>query len=173
LTLELELPALPSPAAARSSAELASSSSVKPQATPAAGSDRPDEPAAAAGTSPPAEAEPAERPAEVPQLALPPSLTVALYRPSGQRGPVVGAVCAGVERTVTKAIGISAAGTTRALREQLYTNRDLEAKVTLYPRIMGYLIADALLGGRNASAQLVQKHRDGELARLTAASWRP
>jgi hypothetical protein len=114
-------------------------------------------------------------PRAIPHLALPASVRVVVYdegKPSNQ----VMLVCLAVEKAVSRAMGVSASGTTRALQNYLLAKHEGEdyIRVKVYPRAMGYMIAQSLsqakggVGGRVRDA-----HRSGRLASLTASGWKP
>jgi tetratricopeptide (TPR) repeat protein len=111
---------------------------------------------------------------EVPTLRLPVKLVIRVYRSTGQRSTAVRAVCVGVERTVSKAVGKSAAGLTTALQNHIYSTSSADTRVTMYPRAMGYLIAQALVEKKGGiSHKLVKNFKSGRLASLTRSNWRP
>lgn len=117
----------------------------------------------------------AKRRLPVPKLPLPATVNVEIYR-QGKQTNVLRVVCVGVERTVSRAIGRSAFGTTRPLLDYLFaTHGDpSNASVTMYPRTMGYLIANALLNNEpDIGARLVAYQKSGRLASMAAANWRP
>ena len=85
-------------------------------------------------------------------------------------------VCLAVEKIVTKEMGMSARGATGALQKHLYeeARSSPDNKVTLYPRTMGYLIAQDLARGKAGTrSRLVQHHKSGRLVSLARSNWRP
>lgn len=133
--------------------------------TPPAVATKPTEP-----VKPPAT--PARKP--IPRLRLPAKVNVDVYK-DGEKKKYVKVVCIAVERVVSKAVGKSAGGKTRALQNYLYSAyRNRDEKVTLYPRTMGYVIAQGLVTGRGGiGSLLVTYQKSGKMASLTSSNWRP
>ena len=76
--------------------------------------------------------------------------------------------------SVGKVIGQSASGTTKKFVKFLKAQHKT-GSVTIFPRTMGYLIADALLKGRRGSiaSLLVHYHKTGRMKAMASANWRP
>lgn len=114
-------------------------------------------------------------PRKIPTLKLPRSVRINLYTEEGQRARFGSMVLYAVERAVTRGVGLSARGTTGALLRYLYTqHKDEDAKVKLYPRTMGYFIAQALVQGKGGvGGLLLRAHRSGRIEKLANAGWKP
>lgn len=114
-------------------------------------------------------------PKKIPTLKLPRSVRVTLYTEEGQRSRFASMVLFAVERAVTQGIGISARGTTGPLLRHLYRQyKDEDDKVKLYPRTMGYFIAQALVQGKKGvGGSLVSAFRSGRIEKLADSNWKP
>jgi hypothetical protein len=88
---------------------------------------------------------------------------------------MVRVVCVAVERVVTRATGRNASGTTAALQRHLYQSyKSSNQSITLYPRVMGYIIGANLNKGKEAiQSLLLGYHKKGSLASLSSSNWRP
>jgi hypothetical protein len=124
----------------------------------------------------PAPQRPKQAIVDVPYLRLPPRVKVRVHKEGGQRKAMVRAVCMAVEKVVSRATGRSAAGKTAAFQRHIYAtyqNVD-DQNITLYPRVMGYLVAEALLRNKpGVGSRLVRYHKNGKLASLAGSNWRP
>jgi hypothetical protein len=165
-TIEVKLKALPTPV------QLVRTSKPKPAAPPQKPVAKP--PAAVAKPSAP---KPAPRAGgRVPTINLPALMKVQVYK-DGKKHKMLRQVCNMVESVVSKATGKSAAGTTHSLRDFLYASyRGKVTPLTLYPRTMGYLVAEQLMKGKGRgeiSSLLLFNHRNGRIKTLAAKNWRP
>jgi hypothetical protein len=117
---------------------------------------------------------PARKP--IPRLGLPKKVVVKAFKGDGSRSKLLRVVCIAVEKIVAKEVGESASGATGALQKHLYSKAKSspDNKVTLYPRTMGYLIAQSLVRNKpGIRSKLVQYHKSGKLASLSRSNWRP
>ncbi len=153
---------------------------ASPAPTPAPAPARPSAAAQAPRREPASAAPPAAKPAPasvaVPYLKLPRRTIAKITEDDGRRSSQLAVVCKAVELVAGKAAGRSAAGTTSPFAEHLYAeHQGSKGKtVTLYPQVMGYLVAEALLRGRpGVGARLIQLQASGQLASMAAAGWRP
>jgi hypothetical protein len=104
----------------------------------------------------------------IPTLPLPAKLTVT------NTPAAVGRVCASVEQAVQRAIDRPTAGLTADLQKA--ADRITDADVTLHPRTIGYLMADALKNDwRPAEIRqmLATGLTSGRIASLAKVNWRP
>lgn len=109
----------------------------------------------------------------IPSLRLPQKVVVPAYR-NGKPSAYPRAVCRAVEAVVSKAMKRSARGTTAALQRYLYGAASSGDKITLYPRVMGYLIAQSLAKNKsNIGGLILNYHKTGRMASLADANWRP
>ena len=117
---------------------------------------------------------PKQKKPTIPHIALPAKLTVQVYK-AGRKVNAVQMVCSAVEQTVGKSMGRSAAGATAALQSHVYQSlKDQEnAQVTLFPRTMGYVIAQGLANNKSADAVLVSLFKNGKMAKMAEANWKP
>jgi hypothetical protein len=163
-TIEVKLKALPSPVQLVRTSKKAAAHQQKKSAKPPAARPRPDL------------APKSKKSGRVPTIKLPTMMKVQAYK-DGKKHKMLRQVCNMVESVVTKATKKSATGTTHQLRNFLYASyRGKVTPLTLYPRTMGYIIAEQLMKGKSRGAVgslLLFNHRNGRIKALAAKNWRP